>query len=166
MRSGVRAGMIRRHRHRLQAECMSRTDLLNQIIRHEGSGPVKNGRFMPYKDSKGILTIGYGRNLDANGLRESEARILLDNDVDAAIKECFERFPWFRQLDTVRQAVVSELVFNMGMTTFLQFTRTIDAIQRHDFAAAAFGLRHSKWYQDVKQVRGEKLAGQMESGTY
>lgn len=145
---------------------MTRDLLLIQLKRHEGTGPMRNGRFMPYEDSKGILTIGWGRNLRANGVRESEAVTMLDNDLDDAIRECFEQLPWFRSLDTVRQAVVSELMFNMGWPTFSQFINTLKAIGQHDFARAAMGLRQSKWYHDVKKARGEKLATQMETGTW
>lgn len=145
---------------------MTRDLLLIQLKRHEGTGPMKNGRFMPYEDTKGILTIGYGRNLRANGVRESEAIVMLDNDVDEAIHTCFQQLPWFRSLDTVRQSVVTELVFNMGWPTFKQFTNTLKAIGEHDFARAAMGLRQSLWYQQVKKTRGEKLATQLESGIW
>lgn len=145
---------------------MTRDLLLAQLKVHEGTGPMKNGRYMPYEDSKGILTIGWGRNLRANGVRESEAVLMLDNDVDEAIHDCYREFQWFRSLDTVRQAVVTELVFNMGMSTMKEFVRTLRAIGEHDFASAAMGLRNSKWYRDVKQRRGEKLARQMETGQW
>jgi lysozyme len=145
---------------------MTRDKLVEQLIQHEGSGPLKNGRFMPYKDSKGILSVGYGRNLEANGVRESEALEMLNNDLDEAIHRCFAELTWYRGLDTVRQAVVAELVFNMGMKTFLQFVNTIDAIDRRDFVAAARGLRQSKWYRDVGAKRGDKLVSQLQSGLW
>lgn len=145
---------------------MTRDKLIEQLILHEGSGPVKNGRFMPYKDSKGILSIGYGRNLEANGIRDTEALQFLNNDLDDAIHRCFAELPWYRNLDTVRQSVVAELVFNMGMKTFGQFVNTMAAIEHRDFVAAARGLRQSKWYQDVKAKRGDKLVSQMESGLW
>lgn len=145
---------------------MTREALIEQIKRHEGHGPMKNGRHMPYPDSKGILTIGYGRNIQANGVRESEATEMLDNDVDEAIHACFATFEWFRGLDTVRQAVVTELVFNMGMATWLQFKNTIAAIERRDFPAAAQGLRNSKWYRDVGPTRGDTICRQIESGAW
>lgn len=145
---------------------MTRDLLLIQIKRHEGTGPIRNGRYLPYRDSRNILTIGWGRNLEANGLREDEATLCLNNDVDDAIRECFAEFSWFRGLDTVRQAVVTELVFNMGMPTMKQFVNTLRAIGEHDFARAAMGLRQSRWYQQVKKVRGERLATQMESGIW
>lgn len=145
---------------------MTRALLLAQIKVHEGTGPIRNGRYMPYRDSNNILTIGVGRNLEANGLRESEVHAMLDNDIDESIRACHQQWPWFSHLDTIRQAVVTELVFNMGMSTFLHFRRTIDAIERRDFAAAAEGLRQSRWYQQVKKRRGEKLATQLESGIW
>lgn len=140
--------------------------MITQIKAHEGTGPRRDGRFMPYKDSKGILTIGWGRNLSANGIRESEAVAMLDNDVDEAIQACVRHLPWFRNLDTVRQAVLTELMFNMGWGTLSEFVNTLHAIGEHDFARAAMGLRHSKWYRDVKVARGEKLATQMETGVW
>lgn len=145
---------------------MMRDQLLDQLITHEGTGPMRSGRLMPYRDSKGILTIGYGRNLEANGVRVVEARQMLNNDLDDAIKTCFEMLPWFRNLDTVRQAVVAELMFNMGWSTFSQFVNTLRAIGEHDFAKAAAGLRNSKWYRDVKKTRGERVARVLETGVW
>lgn len=145
---------------------MTRDLMIEQIKRHEWDKPIKNGRMMPYEDTKHILTIGYGRNLSANGVRVGEAEEMLNNDVDEAIHACFQQFPWFRSIDTVRQAVITELVFNMGMPTWLQFVNTIAAIEGHNFPAAAEGLRQSKWFKDVKKARGEKLSKQMESGLW
>lgn len=145
---------------------MTREALIEQIKRHEGHGPMKNGRHMPYLDSKGITTIGYGRNLQANGLRECEATEMLDNDVDDAIHACFATFPWFRDIDTVRQAVVAELVFNMGMKSWLGFDNTIGAIERRDWPAVGRGLRQSKWYRDVGPLRGDKMINQIVTGQW
>ncbi len=44
--------------------------LIDLIKRHEGLS------LKPYMDSRGFLTIGYGRNLDANGISKSEAEYL------------------------------------------------------------------------------------------
>lgn len=145
---------------------MTRDLLVAQLKKHEGTGPMKNGRFMPYKDSKGILSIGWGRNLQANGVRDSEAQIMLSNDLDDAIQQCFAVFPWYRNLDTVRQAVVAELMFNMGWGTFSQFVNTLKALSERDFARAVMGLRQSQWYQQVHKERREKLTSQLASGIW
>ena len=139
---------------------MQRDLLIEQITRHEGV------RLKPYTDTTGHLTIGIGRNLSSKGITLEEAKHLLNNDVDEAIKECFAVLPWFRALDTIRQAVITELVFNMGMRTFLTFKNTIAAIERRDYKAAGEGLRNSKWYQDVKANRGDKIISQLTSGLW
>ena len=41
------------------------------IMRHEGTGPVKDGRFLLYKCSANKNTIGFGRNLDDYGVSEN-----------------------------------------------------------------------------------------------
>uniref|UniRef100_UPI00398051FD glycoside hydrolase family protein n=1 Tax=Salmonella sp. s60093 TaxID=3159721 RepID=UPI00398051FD len=49
--------------------------LLDELRRDEGL------RLKPYRESVGVLTIGYGRNLEANGITEREAGFLLRNDI-------------------------------------------------------------------------------------
>lgn len=137
-----------------------------QVKLHEGTGPKKGDRFMPYRDSKGILSIGWGRNLQANGVRESEAQIMFTNDLDDAIRQCFAVLPWYRDLDTVRQAVIAELMFNMGWGTFSQFENTLRAVEERNFVRAAMGLKQSLWYQQVGKRRGETLRTQLETGIW
>ena len=43
-------------------------------------------RLKPYHCTAGALTIGYGRNLDAVGITEAEADILLKADIDIAAR--------------------------------------------------------------------------------
>lgn len=145
---------------------MTREQLREQIIRHEGTGKIVNGRMMPYTDTTGNLSIGYGRNLRANGIRPSEAAVLLENDITDALNDCLRFIPTFDTLDTVRQAVLTELMFNMGWPTLKTFKATLAAIERRDFEAAADGLRNSKWYRDVKPTRGDRLVTQMRTGLY
>jgi lysozyme len=46
-----------------------------QLVRHEGL------RIKPYRCTAGKLTIGIGRNLDDCGISQSEANIMLINDI-------------------------------------------------------------------------------------
>jgi lysozyme len=143
---------------------VTRDQLLDQLILHEGTGPVKRGRLMPYTDTTGHLTIGIGRNLDANGVRESEARLMLSNDVTDATDECRQRFPWFDTLNVTRQAALIELMFAMGWPKLSQFKKMLAAAEQHDWLTTAKQLRNSKWYRQVKKRRGERLATQLEQG--
>jgi len=120
-------------------------------------------RLKPYTDTTGHLTIGYGRNLDSVGISALEAEVLLDHDLYTAETECRKAFTWFEGLSELRQRVITEMVFNLGLPTFQQFTRTIAAIQAKDYHAAATEMLDSTW---AKQVGGRaaRLADGMRHG--
>jgi len=84
--------------------------LLNLIRVDEGTGPIKNGRMMPYEDSEGVLTIGYGIAIGVTGLSFEEAEMLLLNRVNEVIADCKRTFGWYQGLDGVRRNVIITLV--------------------------------------------------------
>ncbi len=59
------------------------------------------------------MTIGYGRNLTDVGISLAEADVLLDGDIFLALRDC-EAIIGYAALDDVRQAVIANMVFNMG----------------------------------------------------
>lgn len=70
--------------------------ILDQIKQDEGS--VKKGdRHIPYKDSEGYLTIGYGR-LASRGISEDEALLMLHNDLRDTENDIRNNFSWFDAL--------------------------------------------------------------------
>ena len=120
-------------------------------------------RLKPYRDTVGKLTIGYGRNLDDVGISETEAALLLARDLDTAESACVQAFPWFHGLDGVRQTVIVEMAFNLGLTRLLGFVNTLRAVSEHRFEAAAAGMLKSKWAQQVGR-RARTLARRMRTG--
>ena len=69
---------------------------LRQLIkRHEGSHK-QNGRHYPYVDSVGKWTLGYGRNIEDNGISDVEADYLLTNDIATTLYELKGAFPFIR----------------------------------------------------------------------
>ena len=136
--------------------------LVDTLIRHEGS--VKRGdRHFPYKDSTSHLTIGYGRNLTDNGISEGEARTLFLNDIQGVLNGIRRQFNWFEQLNEVRQEVIVNMVFNLGLVGFSKFKNTITAIKAGAFHEAADRMLHSKWATQVKG-RAVELSEMMRSG--
>lgn len=116
-----------------------------------------------YQDSLGFWTIGVGRLIDrrkGGRLREDEIDFLFDNDV--AEKEAFldRNLPWWRRLDDNRQRVLLNMAFQLG-GNLLGFKNTLAAIDRGDWAAAAAGMRNSKWATQTP-ARVERLAKRME----
>jgi lysozyme len=124
-------------------------------------------RLKPYRDTKGRLTIGIGRNLDDVGLSRGEAIVLLDADISRAEHLLDANAPWWRGLDAVRQAVLMNMCFNMGWGDGLHglsgFHNMLGALERGDYAAASRAMQSSGWAAQVAG-RALRLARMMESG--
>lgn len=134
---------------------MTSFELVEMIKKHEGLS------LKPYKDTVGKLTIGYGRNLDDRGLSEKEARYLLSNDVLEAMNEA-KTFSWYSYLSSNRQAVIVNMIFNLGLTKFKTFKNMISAIEKRDYKTAAAEMLNSKWAEQVKS-RAVMLSRMMEN---
>lgn len=118
-------------------------------------------RGVPYRDPLGVLTIGYGHNLGVPISRRAAA-VILEEDLEAALLAA-ETFSWFAGLTPARQAVVVNMLFNLGLTKFLGFRRMLQALVDGDYTRAAVEMRDSKWYSQVP-VRADRLAREMAAG--
>ena len=129
------------------------------LILHEGV------RQFPYEDTVGKVTIGVGFNLTDVGLLPEEIDFILENRINRTKAEVHEAFPWFSSLDEVRQAVVVDMAYNMGLPVLKQFRNTLAYIQEGNYTAAARNMLMSKWAQQVKG-RAKRLARMMETGLW
>ena len=115
-----------------------------------------------YTSTDGKHTIGFGRNIDADGglgISEEEAEYLLHNDIKRTIKEC-ENWYWFdRQPDRVKRVLV-ELVYNIGYPSASNFNRMLSALSRDDFATASLELLDSKYARQVPH-RAKRLSDRL-----
>ena len=128
--------------------------LKDQLILHEGL------ELKSYQCSAGFITLGVGRNVEELGITEDEARYLLDNDILRVTKELDSNLPWWRDLSEVRQRVVVDMVFNLGISRFLNFKNAINAMQEEDWEEAAAQMLDSKWADQVGK-RADRLAKAM-----
>lgn len=135
------------------------TRLQEMLIRHEDL------RLKPYRDTVGKLTIGVGRNLDDVGITREEALTLLNNDIAKVRREVKRSFPWFAHLNPVRQNVVLNMVFNLGLPRFRQFKKAIAAIKAKQWNEAVRQMLDSRWAEQVGR-RARELAAMMKSGKY
>lgn len=117
-----------------------------------------------HRCGKGILTIGIGRNLRDKPLSQEERYHLLNNDIDEVIVALDQHFPWWSKLDEVRQRVLVNMAFNMGVEKLSAFTHTLGFIQSGDYASAADEMLRSAWAKQVG-VRADRLAAMMRTGT-
>jgi lysozyme len=128
----------------------------------------------PYRDDSqklgfegkpGKLTIGIGRNLDDVGLSDEEIYFLFENDWNRSKAALNKRLPWTASLDEVRQAVLIDMTFNMGIDTLLQFAQTLAFIMAQRYEDAAKAMLKSLWANQVGS-RAYKLAEQMRTGVW
>ena len=127
-----------------------------QLILHEGL------RLKPYRCTAGKLTIGVGRNLDDKGISKEEALFLLRNDI-ATVTTQLQKYDWYINADPIRQKVLVDMAYNLGVGGLLQFRRMIAAIELGDYGAAADQMLDSRWAEQVG-MRATRLAQMMRTG--
>jgi len=147
-------------------ELLAVTDRLRQ---HEG------WRSKVYDDATGLPivpgslvvghpTIGYGRALDTNGINVDEGEILLQNDVFPRYDALVAALPWVVELSSVRQGVLLEMAYQMGLSGLLTFKRTLAAVRWHHYTYASRSMLDSLWAKQTP-ARAARLAAIMRTGT-
>lgn len=142
--------------------CLGSVDclrLVDQLKVHEGF------RGRPYRDSRGVLTIGYGRNLDARPLGEDECSYLLERDLAQYDHDLKRQWPGYKQLDTVRQAAVLHMAYNLGVQGLMGFRRMRAALDRQMWELACDEAMDSRWANQVGR-RARELAWMLQFGKW
>jgi len=155
-------------------------NFVNKLIAHEGL------RLQVYKDTLGIDTIGIGRNLEDRGITkeeldwmdipsmdavyeygitEADAMYLAKNDVQIVEEELVRAHPCVEELDSVRQLVLMDMAFNMGVPRLRKFKKMWNAVHEKKFDIAAKEMLDSRWAIQVKS-RSTKLAHAMHHGEF
>jgi lysozyme len=140
----------------------ARAQLRTQLMTDEGFVPHA------YQDSRGYWTIGHGICIDARtggGLTPQESARLLDNRIGTAIRDLSQRCPWFDPLDDVRQVVIANMAYNLGVGGVAGFRKMIAALERADYRAAAREMVLSRWSVQTG-ARANRLATMMASGQW
>jgi lysozyme len=157
-----------------------RENFIEKLIAHEGL------KLQVYQDTLGIDTIGIGRNLEDRGITqeelddldiptidhvyeygitEADAVYLATNDVQIVEEELVRAHPCVDSLDAVRQLIVIDMAFNMGVPRLCKFKNMWAAIHDEDYPTAAKEMLDSRWASQVKG-RATKLANAMHNGEF
>ena len=140
----------------MEAKLMDR--IKEQLVRHEGL------RLKPYRCTAGRLTIGIGRNLDDCGISQSEAYVMLINDIINCEKQLQAKIPdIYNGLDEVRKSVLLNMCFNLGIKGLLGFKNTLAFVKAGDWERAANNMLVSKWAKQVGR-RAIELSEMMRKG--
>lgn len=131
--------------------------LISQLKVHEGV------RDKVYLDTEGIETIGVGRNLKDKGLSEDEIDYLLQNDISEFMSGVQNTWSWWDSLDDVRQRVVVDMAFNMGLGGLSKFKKTLGHMEAGEYEEAASEMLNSRWAKQVGR-RANTLSEMMRTG--
>lgn len=92
-------------------------------------------RPLPYLDTNGLGTIGYGFCY-TRGISKRAAAALLREQTQEA-HEALQAYSWYASLDAVRQSVCLDIAVNEGLGGLLKFPHMIAALSRQDWPSAA-----------------------------
>jgi len=113
------------------------------ITKHEGK------KLYAYRDIVGKLTIGVGHNLDDSGLSNAAVEFILNEDIANAVGELKDVFEEWDGIPEQVQAVMIDMMFNLGYSRFNKFKNMIAAVRAGDYKLAAKEAKDSKWCKQV-----------------
>ena len=118
------------------------------IKEHEGL------KLKVYKDTKGLLTVGYGHQIDADSpldirnlkegdvISQERADQLFDMDFDDHLNAA-RQIPGFFKATKMQQAGLIDLTFNMGPNWYKSFPNFVKAFDEGDYQEAAKQLEYA-----------------------
>ena len=133
----------------------------DMIKRHEGFRPHV------YLDTVGIPTGGYGHAFQKGShLSQEVCNLLFEDDYQQARAD-MERLinQYAFELNLVREAVLVDMLFNLGLTRLKGFKKMLTALQKGDWEAAANEMVNSTWYTQTK-TRAVELVEMMRTGKW
>lgn len=152
---------------------MDRAFIEQLITKHEGR------RNRAYKDSLGILTIGIGWNLedpdsidicdhfelDLDALKNGEALLtnrqideVFDYQLTRTISDACSVLPGFMAMPDKVQAVVVDMLFQLGLPRYRKFVNMIAALRAGDWKQAAIDAAASLWAQQTPNRAADDIA--------
>jgi len=137
-------------------------NLIQQLRRDEGEV------LHAYKDKFGYLTIGVGILIDerkGGGLTSEESAWLLQRRLEGKTKELDAALPWFKYLDTVRQAALLNMAYQLGVDGLLEFRKMLAAVRDLRWAEAESHALDSDWAKQTPE-RARRVARQLATGAW
>ena len=132
--------------------------LKGMIKRQEGRRLLPNGRHKLYKCPADKWTLGWGRNVEDNGISGDEAELMLANDIRRCQDELAAFLPARFLSETQYNALIS-MLFNLGLPRFMSFKKMLRALRAGDIEGVVQEMLDSKWARDpATKSRAKELA--------
>jgi len=132
-----------------------------------------------YRDSKGILTIGIGFNLEQPGaentikglgynyqqlcagkaaMSDADIEMLFNMTVPIALSNAVHAVPNFKEHPEDVQLVIANMVFQLGLTGFKKFKNLRAALKDKDYKRAANEMQDSLWFHQTPKRAKKYIA--------
>jgi len=126
-------------------------------------------RLRSYRDTTGNITVGVGHNITAHGITITDELCdrLLADDIARVVDTLALVLGWVADLDEVRQRVIYEMAFNLGVKGLLGFHATLTCVRAGLYPEAARHMLDSLWADQVGKHPGQRayrLAEAMRTG--
>ena len=119
----------------------------------------------PYKDSKGIWTVGYGFNLQTTPMPRKVAVLWLTCIVEERDSALEAKFGYYKNLSDVRKAVLINMSYQLGMQGLMNFKKMHKALMVRDIENAVVEMKDSRWYREFTD-RANRLCFMMQFDSY
>ena len=119
--------------------------LLERIKHHEGF------RSKVYKCTEGYDTIGYGFAIKDLEMDEDIAEMILMRKLDDLMNRIQKKFHWWRSAEDEVRNVVVEMCYQLGLSGFSRFKKTIDHLEHKRYGKASVEMLDSRWAKQTPQ---------------
>ena len=110
-----------------------------------------------YKCTEGYDTIGYGFAVKDLVMDKDIADMSLERKVAELRLRVEQKFPFIDSMPESVQDVMIEMCFQLGVSGFSKFKKTIQYLMTKQFEEAAVEMLDSKWYKQTPN-RAKKLS--------
>ena len=110
-----------------------------------------------YKCTEGYDTIGYGFAVKDLVMDKDIADMILERKVAELRLRVEQKFPFIDSMPEAVQDVMIEMCFQLGVSGFSKFKKTIQYLMTKQFKEAAVEMLDSKWYKQTPN-RAKKLS--------
>jgi len=126
--------------------------LIDDIKEHEGFSSVV------YKCTAGYDTIGYGKRIKYLQVTEEQATEWLEEDLENLKYTLSGKYDWFLPAPQEVRDVVMNMNYQLGVSAFSKFKKTIKYIANKDYQMASVEMLDSKWARDDTPRRAKELS--------
>ncbi len=132
---------------------MSEYYIIDTIKRHEGfrSKPYDDATGKLVEAPEGKLTIGYGFNIQENGIPQVVAQFWINFEYETWVLPALERIlPKFDKYSVNRKAALASMMFNLGEPKFRGFKKMIAYVRAENWIMASKEAEDSNWFKQTK----------------